>query len=598
MVTTAGHPEVGSGILRSAGTGWRVPLIAAGVAAVCFVPWFAWLTMRGELPGNTDTWLAIALAEDTWSRFTAWIQGLPVPPSSMFPVERVLDYGEPGLFWQLVYGGLRIWTDDLVILWNAAGCGMALANVAAVAFLASILGLGTAGAVASGLLFGIWGFWFANIDDITYHFYAVTAVALATSRIAVGRRNVRLLVVSGVLLGLNAWMSVYVFVLSILAWLCVLGVDVHGRRLTVRQAMLAGVCAVLPASPIAIEMVRRYLTLEVVNPFNPSDFDVFLIAAKNTSIHLQDFLRPVRGTLLIPDPVGSDQTVVWSHLRRAAWPGFAFALFWFVGAVQAVRGRRHFPARPVLVIWAIYMLIAIGPVLELPGFEVPMPLFALYSFVEPARFFRVPLRALTAAHLAASLVAGAGVQKAWNALSAYGRSWAGSVAVAVVLLQFLEHVPLPPVGYAARTYLTPPEALVHCAEQLPPDAVVAFLPSSMDLVFYRDGEDLYPYNREMIYLLWQIRLGRASVNGANGYIPPSRVEVDRLLRALPESRALARLTDFGVTHLVLVDPFAVHPRERAQVERIRNTFADLPGCGSASVTVYPLETGRGSGRVH
>jgi hypothetical protein len=87
------------------------------------------------------------------------------------------------------------------------------------------------------------------------------------------------------------------------------------------------------------------------------------------------------------------------------------------------------------------------------------------------------------------------------------------------------------------------------------------LPSRRGLVFSDMHLDLNGYNREIIYMLWQTQHRQNTVNGVNGYYPPSRLRIDRLGARLPEPQAIRLLYDVGVRYLVYHPRMVVRPAD-------------------------------------
>jgi len=69
-------------------------------------------------------------------------------------------------------------------------------------------------------------------------------------------------------------------------------------------------------------------------------------------------------------------------------------------------------------------------------------------------------------------------------------------------------------------------------------------------MFTSSWDDLFQYNRELIYLYWQSSHRRSTVSGLNGYFPTPRVIFYHWTMKLPQAEAIARLRAYGVTALV------------------------------------------------
>jgi hypothetical protein len=119
-----------------------------------------------------------------------------------------------------------------------------------------------------------------------------------------------------------------------------------------------------------------------------------------------------------------------------------------------------------------------------------------------------------------------------------------------MVLVLLENVPFPMRSFEGARFVRPPEDYLRFLSARR-DAVVLNLPSGIGYGLAGSADDLYVFNRELIYMNWQTYHRQSIVNGVNGYIPLSRIELQRLIMALPADEAIAGLGELGVQFLVV-----------------------------------------------
>jgi hypothetical protein len=69
-------------------------------------------------------------------------------------------------------------------------------------------------------------------------------------------------------------------------------------------------------------------------------------------------------------------------------------------------------------------------------------------------------------------------------------------------------------------------------------------------MFTSSWDNIFQYNREIIYLYWQSRHHRSTVSGLNGYFPTPRMIYQYWTARLPDPEAFGELKRYGVTVLV------------------------------------------------
>ena len=259
------------------------------------------------------------------------------------------------------------------------------------------------------------------------------------------------------------------------------------------------------AIPYALVYLFGNLTVLAANPID---------ADKLTSLSLK------WSDLFVTHPYnvlyGNHTDVSLMHYIHSASPGFLLPLFGFLGL--RLLPRKYFWLLIAMI--ATGFLLATGPIWHLGGVRVQSPLYLFLNFLGIDNFLRTPVRAyiivLCTLIWPASLFASSCIGK-WKLI------W-----IPLLLIWVLENVPFKLQYYDSTPYLHAPEDILSATKQLPEGAVLLLQPTSM----YSDAGlpvGIGEVNREYIYMYWQTQFKRSMVNGMNGYMPYSNIELRQKL---------------------------------------------------------------------
>ena len=181
-------------------------------------------------------------------------------------------------------------------------------------------------------------------------------------------------------------------------------------------------------------------------------------------------------------------------------------------------------------------------------------------------FLRIPLRGYFLVLLALSIFGARGLEAIADRIQARGRDAALYLVTAALALHLAENVPFP-----LRVYQT------HGLEEIPTayaeffrgrsGEVVVDLPSTLGITLHdleRDELDLWGYNRQTIYMLWQAQHRQNIVGGVHGFTPPMRKQIADRVEQLPAKPALTYLRSGGVRYLVFHRPLVFRGEEELE----------------------------------
>ena len=553
-------------------------LLAGAVCALSFGLLFLPLPLRGELPGNCDTWLnGIALPNLMLNRARAAWTGEDVG-TPLYPEVNVLAYGESAVGTSMLFGLFKLATGEDVSAYYFFIVLLLTLNAVGVLLLARWYVSDRMVALFAGAAFSASNYTLGNIDSPHTSFFLLAFACLDQWKRYLETKSRSALAFAVLLGGAQAYFSAYVFFFQSLA---VCGILLHHRlsrrfpeRLERGRILLAGLGYAALASPF----FAFYLTaarganfsnpweptfLAEVHSLEPSDllrtlennrlypFDRMILAGE-VAYRTQAMIRA--GILDLEDLTNEDAATVLGKLstaedpkyfvytRRCAFLGF---VLYALAGVGVRRGHTH---PELLALYAGALVISFGPMIWVGDVMLPNVTLPFYRW-GLASVLRIPSRAFAFSLLAVVLLASIGLERIGSSRW-IDRRWKrylllGLVTAAVVA----ENVPIPIKSFAGRSLATP-EPLVREFFAGKRGAVLLDLPTRPGGALFRDGSDLFEWNREILYMNRQTYHLQNVVNGVHGYFPRSRLLVQRLVDALPAKEAVDGLREIGVEFIV------------------------------------------------
>jgi len=543
----------------------RRAIVTAGFG-LFFAALFAQLPLAGRLPGNTDTWFAIALS-NTYGERLAGLSGGEPPSTALYPGGNPIQFGESSPGVALVYVAIRALGFDDVNAYYLLLCLLFTTTALAVFALARHHTGSDPAAVFAALAFTCANFTLANIDDCVIVFFGIAALAAGSlSRFIEQPGRVRPLYAAAVLGGLQVYFSAYVF-LFLTIWLGVLALDAapalraRGRHLLAAGVLYCGLSAPFFGFYAGAMRAQEFVTtrsfdllVTSVGSLDPGDL---LRALPGNLIHPQGaphreadsaalarslydpetlratFEDPDFQTLVRPYAPAGDESF-WISTRRRAHVGFLLYGLSLLALWQPYRWKRA-----LVALFCVGLVIAFGPLITVAGTTIPTLLYPINKWIGFTNLFRVPSRAFFLSLVALSLLAARTVAHLSRRLAGRRPRLARALPFLLGAAFLIENVPVPLPSFAGRRYAEPEAALKgFFAGREARAAVVLHLPSRTGFSYAGAAQDLYPLNREIIYMNWQTYLRRNTMNGVNGYLPRSRVEAQRYIDGLPDDAAL------------------------------------------------------------
>lgn len=537
---------------------------------IFFLLLFLQLPLKKQIPGNCDTWLALTYSSYTLETLKSHFEGENTF-RPMYPVDNPLAYGEstPGtqaLIIILKYIGLKdYWAYYLFICFI-----FALTAFSIFVFTGNFTNSFPA-ALFAGFIFTVNNMSFAHIDDPIIIFFFFPVISLHFLLKWFRKKERKFLVLSAVTAGLQIYFSFYLFfyqlVMILVFFVVFLFQNKELRVETVRSFLLFPIILGMIATPHVYFYFGTLHGLEFVELFES------FYTVKMASLNPIDLLLVLPDNLIYPD-LGKllDIPMNWGFARHYNFTGF-LALILFIYSM--FKWNRHRLLFGLLAVTGIFL--ATGPVFMFNFKEVFFsPLYLFYKLIPILAFLRVAARAHFIFLFALSVGAALSAEKILS-----GKKHLHFFFAVFFMFHFLESTPFPLKGFDASLTDSVP-MIYQAAKTIKNDAVIAVLPSRMDIeylnwddsvfndphrfiyknslnpklkvdnisMFVHSWDDIFQYNREIIYTYWQTSHKLDSINGVNGYFPVSRMMYQYHISKIPEKSAFTTLRKWGVDYII------------------------------------------------
>jgi hypothetical protein len=536
-----------------------------------FLLLFLQFPLNKAISGNCDTWLALTYSNYTLESIKSFFTG-EYMGKAMYPVDNPLAYGEsaPGAQMMIIFfkmfGFSDHWTNyfyiSLVFIMTASAIFIFAGN-----FVSSFFSR-----LFAGFIFTCNNITFAHIDDSIIVFFFIAALSLHFLYKWFKERKNRYLITAAVLNGIQIYFSFYNFLyLSVMAAIFIIVLSPKNKTAIKELVKPLSIFYAIVLS-LSLPMVLFYLHtlkgLEFVNPFGS------LYTTTKASLNPVSMILVLPDNLIYPD-LGEILEIPknWGFIRHYCFTGLLSLALFFYSLKKWNKQRLLFS-----VIAFIGLFMAMGPVFQFNFKDIfYSPLYIFYTFIPILEFLRVTGRAHFIFLFAISISAAISFDKITKTFP----KKALFLIPAFFIVHAIENTPFPMISFDSSYTETVPE-IYSKIKEIKPDSVVLDLPSFMKVEYpdwkdsvYRDltmfikkspdnpplivenlgmfvysWDDLFEYNREIIYTNWQTGHKLNSVNGVNGYFPTPRMIFQYHINKLPDPKSFSALKKWGVEYIV------------------------------------------------
>lgn len=547
-------------------------MLAFFIYFLFFALLFLQLPLRKEISGNCDSWLALTYSahnlEVLKSFFTGEAAGM-----AMFPAENPLAYGESAPGMQL-----------LIMLLKSLGLTDYWANFWFITVLLALTAFGIfifsgnftrffPARLFTGFCFACNNMVFAHIDDSVIIFFFIPALALHLICRYFEENKRKHLIISSILAGIEVYFSFYVFFYQFVMIFVLFAYLAKKNGLNPRNAAkniaLYSATAFVVASPDFFYYLNTLYNLDFVPVFEA------FYTAKMASFSIVDMLLVLPDNLIYPN-IGKffGFPMNWGFVRHYNFTGLLLATLFVYSLFKWNSKNRVLFA----LLAAAGIFFACGPVFMFGMKEIfYSPLYIFYKPVPVLKFLRVACRAHFIFLFAASVAAALSFERL-----CLKTKHQNIVIIAFFIVHFIESTPFPLKGFDALITEKVPEIYETARQQNISRPLILELPAEMKIefpvekmgkfadpkdfvtkkesnpqlevvnigMFVDSWDDIFQYNREIIYTNWQNRHKIDSINGVNGYFPTPRMIFQFHINSLPSPEAFTFLRKSGVNYII------------------------------------------------
>ncbi|MCK5580445.1 MAG: hypothetical protein KAJ18_04150 [Candidatus Omnitrophica bacterium] len=532
-----------------------------------FAVLFLQFPLKGDLPGNTDTWAALAFSNSYFNIIKAAFSGEKLGVF-MYPAQNPHVYGESSIgiaavfiiFKFLGFNDINAYYLLMVTLFSLTAFSVYL--------LTKLYLKNDYAAVFAGLYFTCSNYTFGNIDDPIIVFFCLVALCFYFLKKYFIEGQVKFLYTASVLGGIQVYFSAYLFLFLCIG--CGILLLFHFRLLSkdiylVKSFVIAIFLIGTIAGPFFYTYFSHKANSDFYNPYNPSavaqlhslnPIDFTRVLPNNlvrsytpkTTLDLKEDIKkfkslnvtsspivPRDGGSILYGPVLDDEELYYVSTRICANLGIFICVLSVLGFFARFQGRNE-----LLVIGILGVCLALGPGVVVADKIFPGPMIILYKYVPLSGFLRVPTRAFFLTLLCMSIYAGNGLIYIMRKARIEALRPRVLFTCIAALLFFVENIPVPLPSFGAKAYAYPQKEYAVFLGKKDID-VILNLPSNPGIGLAGDYKDLHSWARECIYMNWQTYHKKNILNGLNGYFPRSRLEVQKLIQQLPGRDAVEAL---------------------------------------------------------
>lgn len=518
----------------------KINFIVLGAYILFYLVLFAQFPLKNSIPGNCDTWAAIALSNTYLNEIVEILSGEDIG-NSMYPVKNVFSYGEasPGCGLLFLIFRLLGFNDiysyyfyiSFIFALTAFG-GFLLAKFYTKSIFPSFF---------AGFAFSCTNFMFANIDDSIVVFYFLPALSILYLKKYFRYSKPSHLFLSSFFGGAQAYFSGYVFLFQtiIIITLIFLYWKEFLKPKKIRFCLSYFVIYFFLASPLVIFYFSSYYGLVFENPHGG-----LTTTNELCSLGFANYFQVLPDNLIYQfNNTRFDGLDHWVVIRKSAFIGFLVVFLAGISFMKISKSKIE-----LVIIALLGLILCNARTINLSGLEILSPLGVLYLVVPILTYIRIPLRAHIIFILAISILSAFGMKHLIPKTKMKGMKRIGLIFV-FCLVHFLENVPVPLISYNIEKFAEIPVEY----KQIFADSenkIILELPSRVGKIVGQTQDDLFQYNREFIYMNWQTQHKQNILNGANGYIPEERLQMQKFIDQLPASNALAALRAIGLDCIV------------------------------------------------
>lgn len=481
--------------------------------ALFFFSLFIQYPLSDSLPGHSDTILNLSIFNDSFNRIIAFFQneniGRAYYPEVFYEAFTELYWGHVLIFLPFKIMGL----DDIWAYYIFISIIYTL-NGLSVFYFFKYFKFSDYTSLLGGFLFSASAFAISQIEFLNGIPYFLFFLSLMIFFKYLDHKKLKYLYLSSILIGIQFYFSIYITIYFVA--ICASIFIYHYLK---NKATLIPFKLLFLSVIIGLFIIAPYIYIMIKYGFVNKGYSVIDFSNVNQfSLHWTDLIRPLSSHTfyrdVFPDILNNSFRIV-SH----GFLGFAFILLTILGIKDISKENK--PLFFILLI--IGIVFSAGPYLYDGDIKIPAPLYLFYKDLGFGGAMRIASRAYSLIIFAAII----SILSLFDKIDAKGIRNIG-ITIFLILF-FLENIPQKFAQNHYAKHLIVPISMNEYLAQKNNKYVILTLPSSLfsGMKFRDDG--MSEHSREELYLYWQTKHKKNTVNGIGSYMSYNRKHVDDMI---------------------------------------------------------------------
>lgn len=489
-----------------------------------------------SLPGNEDGWYNLAMFES----FIVFAKSLFSDDvtyfgSSMYPLNSAYLYSEMSVLNWIIYASIRVFFVDKIIAWYLFLVIVFSLNSWSFFLFSKSLGISVFASVIAGIMISCNNYMFCSLDQFNvYSLYPAFFSLYFFSKYLKDKLSINVFL-GALFFVLQTYVSAYYFLfLSII--LCCLFVKIYFVNKVSFSLKDMGIflcVTIMLILPFLYLLTTFHLRDGLQNPMGSYEI------ISQLSFKFKNLFSFHPHNLLYGDGIPKNlMQMMKSQSLGFALPVFSLFIIYYT--------RNYFTAILLLVV----VFISMGPIIiQYHHYTLYSPLYLFLELFDMNYILRMPLRAFVMATPLFILV---------SIKFLDGKRLNSKVNPKVFLIIFsflflIENVPYKLQTYPSHKFINVPDNVNNALKDVQKDDVVLFIPSTLFTVSDMSPLGLDEYNRDYIYMYWQVLYQINILNGLNGYVAESRIRLNDALKSGDCELIRKILEEFSVTKVFYVE---------------------------------------------
>lgn len=488
-----------------------------------------------SLPGNEDGWYNLAMFE-SFIVFAKSLFNTDVSyfGSSMYPLSSAYLYSEMSLVNWIIYALIRVLFTDKIIAWYLFLVIVFSLNSWSFYLFSKSLGIRVFASVIAGVMISCNNYMFCSLDQFNVYSLYPSFFSLYFFSKYLNDKSSSNVFFGALFFVLQTYVSGYYFLFLSIILFCLFIKVYFFDKVSIKLkdfGIFIAVTSVL-ILPFLYLLTTFHLRDGLQNPMG--NYEII----SQLSFKLKNLINFHPYNLLY----GGGEPKNLMQMMKSQSIGFLLPIF---SLFVIYYTRNYF----IAILLFVVVLVSIGPILKYQHFTLYSPLYLFLELFDMNYILRMPLRAFVMATPIFILIS----IKFLEDKRINFKASAKVILVGFLILFLIENVPYKLQTYPSHKFINVPDNVSNALNEVKNDDVVLFLPSTLFTIRDMSPLGIDEYNRDYIYMYWQVIFQINILNGLNGYVAESRIRVNDALKSGDCELIGNILEEFSVTKVFYVE---------------------------------------------